>query len=574
MEPDISDSLSYSAIDQRIAHLNGLREQMQSFLIQNRPASIPRSIYDGVFQLETNLEQMRQALKVLEGERKGLQALVQISQLINSSLELDDVLRIAMDTIIRLTRAERGFLMLAGDKRDFSIRVARNWEQESIDLSEWAFSHTVINRVVANGEPVLTTNAQEDPRFQSRDSIAAHQIRSILCVPLKLKGDLIGVIYADHRIRSGIFTPKELALLLDFANQAAVAIDNARLFASVRQTLAEVNELKSLTDNIFTSIASGVLTIGNDQQIVLSNRAASEIFHCDESQWTGQHLETVLPQLANVLKPYIELVVQTDQPVLGLETNIEFPSGTKALRFNLSPLKDAQQDTQGVTIVVDDLTKIKQLEAQRRLFERMVSPAVIDHLDANRLQLGGQRSEITVLFSDLRGFTQLSEMIEPEELVSVLNQYLATAVDAVMNENGTVDKFLGDAVMAWFNAPVLQPDHTFKAVRAALAIRAIVARLHPKLPSIYRLSFGTGIHIGEAVLGLIGTEKRSDYTAIGDCVNTAKRIQESAQPGQILISEQAYRYVMGRIDGRPVEPVMAKGKREPIEVYEVLSLRE
>jgi adenylate cyclase len=575
MDTNIADSLHYLAVEQRIVHLNNLTEQIQAYLIQARKASIPTHIYDGIFQIESNLAKIRQSIKTLELERKGLLSLFQISQYINSTLDLDEVLRIAMDIIVGLTRAERGFLMLVGDRSQLSIRVARNWEQESIDRSEWAVSRTVINRVVTTGEPVLTTDAQEDPRFNTRESIAIHQIRSILCVPLKLKGVLVGVIYTDHRLRRGIFTAKERDLLVDFANQAAVAIENARLFASVRKTLAEVKELKSLTDNVFASIASGVLTVDNREQIVLFNQAAEAIFKSSADQISGRKFDAVFPELARVLKPHIDLVRRTEQPVLGIETSQTYADrGRVDLRFNLSPLKDARQQTQGVAIVVEDLTEIRQLEAQRRLFERMVSPAVVEHLDPHKLQLGGQRSEITLLFADLRGFTHLSETIEPEDLVAVLNQYLAAAVGAVIKEEGTVDKFLGDAVMAWFNAPVQQPDHTLRAVRTALAMRSVVAELHHRLPAAYRLMFGTGIHTGEAVLGLIGTEQRSDYTAIGDCVNSAKRIQESAAPGQILISEQSYRLVSERITVKAVEPVLAKGKREPLCVYEVIGLIE
>lgn len=573
MDSNIPDSLHFLAIDQRIVHLNSLTQQFQDYLANTRHASIPDHILEGVSQIESNLAKIRQTVKTLEFERKGLLSLFQVSQYINSSLDLEEVLCIAMDIIVHLTQAERGFLMLVGEGGKLSIRVARNWEQETINQDEWAVSRTVVNRVVLIGEPVLTTDAQEDPRFNTRNSISVNQIRSILCVPIKLKGHLIGVLYADHRLRSGIFTGKERDLLLDFSHQAAVAIENARLFESVRNTLAEVKRLKTLTDRVFASIASGVMTIDNHQQIVLFNQAAERILNQPADEIVGKSFSEVFPELSRKMIPHIQLVFRTKQAVIGVETNQADPlRGIVELRFNISPLKDARQHMLGVAIVVEDLTEIRQLEAQRRLFARMVSPAVVAHLDPHQVQLGGQRSEISLLFTDLRGFTPLSEAIEPEHLVAILNQYLAVAVDAVMKEDGTVDKFLGDAVMAWFNAPIPQPDHALRAVRAALAIRSLVTVLHLELPEDYRLLFGTGIHTGEAILGLIGTEQRSDYTAIGDCVNVAKRIQESAAPGQILISEQTYRLIADDIEVKEVEPVVAKGKREPICVYEVVGL--
>src|SRR3990172_3450911 len=156
------------------------------------------------------LNRLSRQFKQKEEERKNLKALADIGQVVNSSLDLNEVLRIVMDTIVRLTGAERGFLML----RDFPqgeliMRIARNWEKESINASEFAISRTIINRVVNDGQPVVTTNAQEDPRFGGQESIIAYNLRSILCVPLKVKDDITGVIYADNRIRIGIFTEAE-----------------------------------------------------------------------------------------------------------------------------------------------------------------------------------------------------------------------------------------------------------------------------------------------------------------------------------------------------------------------------
>ncbi|HMD90961.1 MAG TPA: GAF domain-containing protein, partial [Anaerolineaceae bacterium] len=268
---------TYASIDQQLAHLTGIVEQMQFALNQSRSAAIPSKIYEGVEQLIIIAARLRQQVTSFEEERQSLRALAQIGQVVNSSLDLDVVLQIVMDTIIRLTGAERGILLLRNEKGELSPRLGRNWEQESLDLSDSAISHTIIYRVANDGQPLLTTNAQEDPRFTGQDSIVAHNLRSILCVPLKVKGQVTGVIYADNRIRSGLFTQKQLDILVAFANQAAVAIENASLFASVKRTLAEVTELKNLMDNVFYSITSGVLTADTSERVMLCNRAAELI---------------------------------------------------------------------------------------------------------------------------------------------------------------------------------------------------------------------------------------------------------------------------------------------------------
>jgi class 3 adenylate cyclase len=198
---------------------------------------------------------------------------------------------------------------------------------------------------------------------------------------------------------------------------------------------------------------------------------------------------------------------------------------------------------------------------------------VIDQLDPNSLQLGGKRTDITVLFADVRGFTSFSETQSPEKLVSVLNRYLAAMAESVLSQEGTIDKFMGDAIMAWFNAPVPQKDHTLRAVKAALALREAVEGLYKTLPKEEHLAFGAGIHYGDAVLGLIGTDRRLEYTAISDSVNTAKRLQENSAKNQIVISRIAYDRVKMEVEVKPIAPVAAKGKTAPLEVFGVLGWR-
>jgi adenylate cyclase len=570
----VSVSTSES-LEQQVEGLWKLTEKIRVTLSESK--DLPHGTMQGLEHLSMRLNSIIDRIKILDEQRRQWASLASIGNVINSSLDPSEVLCEVMDAIVRLTEAERGFLLLRADGSgtgDLIPHVARNWEQESIDPSDLALSRSIIRRVFESGQPILTTNAQQDPRFDSQESIIIHNLRAILCVPLKVKDEITGVIYVDNRVRSGVFDSSQLGLLAAFANQAAIAIENAQLYESVRQSLEEVSELKRLMDNVFASMASGVITADLEERITLCNRASEGILGIKSEEMLGRRLSEVLPSFAGELSGHLTSVRVNDMQRVGLEITRTFPEKVSVtLSFNLSPLRDGVGQLQGVAIVFDDLSEKKRLEGQQRLFGRMVAPEVIEQLDPDQLQLGGLRRDITALFADVEGFTSFSEKVQPEHLVSILNQYLSVAVNAVLGQAGTIDKFMGDAIMAWFNAPVPQPDHTLRAIRAALVIQQAVVELHRMLPPEFRLFFRIGIHTGEAVLGLVGTEARVNYTAIGDVVNTAKRIQESAATGSILISMQAYQNIKQQVRVRKIEPLNVKGKRQPVDVYELLGLR-
>jgi adenylate cyclase len=553
-----------------------IRSQLASYrasLGKGAPG-FPSGPLEALRQFSGTLLTLRTTVESIDQERRNLQALAEIGQVVNSSLDLPVVLNEVIDTIIRLTGAERAFLMLRDESGSLDFVVARNWERTSLSAGDQEVSRTLVERVARSGEAVLTTNAQADPRFGGHESIVAYNLRSILAVPLKVKGELTGIIYAENRAREGLFSERERNLLSAFANQAAVALENARLFASVRQTLEEVTELKTLMEDVFTSIDNGVLTSDIRDQVTLCNRAAEAILGRPQNVLLGSSLQDLLPPLSSELLGLVADVKQAERRVVGLEIHSVLDErGPMDLSLNLTPLKSADQPTRGVTLVLDDLTEKRRLEGQRRLFERMVSPAVIRQLDPDRLKLGGSLAEITTLFADIRGFTAVSETTDPETLVGILNRYLAAAAEAVLQEEGTIDKFLGDAIMAWFNAPIAQPDHRLRAVRAALAIRDAAQELHSDLPAGFHLEFGIGLHAGPALLGLVGTERRLEYTAIGDSVNTARRLQEHAAEGQILISRETAQPVAEFLVLEEAPAVQAEGKQEPVEVYLVRGLR-
>lgn len=235
-------------------------------------------------------------------------------------------------------------------------------------------------------------------------------------------------------------------------------------------------------------------------------------------------------------------------------------------------------------IALQNLGYINQIQAQkeqekqmiRSVFERYVDANVVEELlrRPNQIKLGGRCQPVTVLFADLRGFSTFANRTSPEKTVDTINMYVEAAVEAIFKEHGTLDKFIGDAVMAFFNAPLPQSDHVLRAIRAALGVKQAVVDIQRQLLPEYQLNFGIGVCVGEAVVGNIGTSKLMNYTVIGDSVNKAKRLQEHAIGGQILISQETLNvvqpYVQVRLIGRP----HLKGQAAEEPVYEVLGLKE
>ena len=224
--------------------------------------------------------------------------------------------------------------------------------------------------------------------------------------------------------------------------------------------------------------------------------------------------------------------------------------------------------------VLETVKKRKILNA----FKKYVAPEVVDELSKKgefSIKLGGENRHIAVLFVDIRGFTPMSEGLEPENVVEILNEYLNLTTEAIFKNKGTLDKFIGDATMAVFNAPFDLDDYIFRAVSAAMDIASGSEELEKKLSARFgrTVSFGIGVHCGNAIVGNIGCEHRMDYTAIGDTVNTAARLESNAARGQILISKDVYEAVKDRITVSDIGVIPLKGKSNEIYVYQLDSIR-
>jgi len=512
------------------------------------------------------MEDLERRVKAQEKEREQLRAMQDVGAMINSSLELDQVLLVVMDAIVDLTKAERSILLLRNEESgELEVSVFRNLDRETIEKSTFEISRSIVGTVAESGEPVATMNAQSDSRFAAQESIISYNLRSILCVPLKLKEMVIGVIYADNRIQSGVFHDTDRDLLASFANQAAVAIENARLFQQIRNHLTEITEMRDLMDNVFASIASGVITIGDDERIALYNRAAERILGFPPGAIVHQTYRQALETLGLPVESLIEEVRQNGGArTTEVDLTVRKRSGMTTLNLTLTPLRDVEHEMLGVAMVLNDVTEKKRLESVRRY----LPPALVDQIRDLDAAQRPQHRILSVMFADVRGYSTFSEHVDPEKLIQIMNGYFTVFVNAIDKYEGLTDKFMGDAVMALYNTPLHpQRDHAERAIRTALMIQENMKAYLSAMPAESQLHFGVGIHTGEAVVGNVGSSLRKDYSAIGDAVNLAKRIQENAGGDEILISSETYALVKDWAVVEPLQPIRVKGRQALEQIY-------
>ena len=213
-------------------------------------------------------------------------------------------------------------------------------------------------------------------------------------------------------------------------------------------------------------------------------------------------------------------------------------------------------------------------ERIRRTFEKFVPATVVEQLldHPEQVRLGGHLQDVTILFADMEGFTSLAEYTDPAVLLEILNQYHTLLVAHIQAQEGTIDKFLGDGVMALYNAPLIQEDHALRAVKAALNIHAALPEFHARFEPKFRMNVNIGITTGQAIVGQVGATNLMDYTAIGDPVNLASRLQDLGAHGQVLISEGTYEAVKDHVDARALGPQAIRGRGAQVMIYEVMEL--
>ncbi len=454
-------------IDQVPAHKKPSRVLGREFDIAEKIESLKADIQQGsdkervVKQLDEihgHLDRYQENLAEAEKMKGIASTMCEVGKIINFVFDLNVLLNLLMDLAIKILQARRGFIMLHDKTSNtLKVKVARNMGGELDTAKTVGISQTIAWQSFKQGQMVNTEDATKDERFMTQESVISYAIGSVICVPLISKeNDKMGIIYLDNPAAHRKFDREDIEFMVSFANQAAIAIENAQLYEQV-----------------------------------------------------------------------------------------------------------------------------KEEERIRDRLQRFFSPNVVSRImrDETTVSLGGESRTATILFSDIRGYTSLTERIHALTSVEILNDFLSSMSEEIFLHEGTLDKYIGDCVMAIFGAPVSHEDDALRAIKAALGMKKRVGQLkdqwHDKLDVSMRELFeiGIGIHTGEVIAGNIGSIKRMEYTVVGTAVNLASRLESVAKLGQILISRSTYACTREHIEVKKLPPVELKNISRPVETYEVIGLK-
>lgn len=507
------------------------------------------------YELIENVEQKKKELniKLLE-----LETLFDIGVAISSVLDVNELAEDVLFRAIGVLNASKGmFIRQSNQSPILDILSMFNWGDSKFLLSK---NIDVLKRINDGEEGlILTDNDKTELQKKLKEE-------NLLVVPLRAKKTLLGfMILCDKETRTGVenFNELDLDILTSLSNQAAVAMDNAKLFK-------EITEAKQFNESILGSIATGVITINVLGEVDSVNKAGENILKMEKNIILNNHYMFLFEKDPEI----IDIITQTESSKkITTEINLPFQTASKDTIVNVSaaPRIGINGDTEGLVIAIEDISDISKV---KNTFKRYVSKQVVDNLleDETKLNLGGEEREVTILFTDIRGFTSMSENMEPEEVVMTLNEYFSEMIDIVFKYNGTLDKIIGDELMVVFGAPLAAEDDTDRALITAIEMQDKIKELNDVRTKRKEkpVLVGAGINKGYVVSGNIGSRDMMDYTVIGDTVNLGSRLCSAAGPGEIIVSKEVIKDHEEKFKFEELKPIQVKGKKDKINIFKVI----
>ena len=505
----------------------------------------------------------------VEAARKQELEFLDVVSQVSSELELTPLLQKIISTISTMLDCERATLFINDEKtNELYTEVGEGLDEKSV--IRFPNHLGIAGTVFTSAKPVNIPHAYADLRFNpSFDKQTGFFTRSILCMPvLNKEGKTIGVSQVLNK-RGGSFNDEDEKRLAAFTSQISMGIENAKLFDDVQNQ-------KNYSESILSSMHDAVITIDENKSIKTCNPAGLKVF---KSPILAEILNKPISELLGVenewLSNKLESVSEQEE---FLDATLQIQGEKLSVNLSLTPLIGQKSDNLGVMIMIEDISSEKRMKST---MSRYMDPELADQLmsagDSDDV-MGGKQSIASVLFSDVRSFTTITEELGAQGTVKLLNEYFTIMVDCITDEGGMLDKFIGDAMMCIFGTPIPHDDDPDRAVRAAIRMMTDLKVFNDKRAAEGKMPIdhGMGVNTDSIVSGNIGSPKRMDYTVIGDGVNLAARIESACKQygAHILISEFTYKAVKATYRTRQVDYVIVKGKTEPVGVYEVLDFHD
>ena len=545
------------------------------------------------------LESSKSFYAATQRQRAATALMNAVNALSQSSLDLEDTLKRVMDQAQELMNADRSTLWLIDEDKDqlwTKIPIAGNLKEIRIPRTA-GFAGIVAQ----SSQPLLIPfDVYDDPRAaisRETDQKTDYRTCSMLCMPVfNSDKKLIGVTQLVNKKRQGEFPPynpadwphapeqwkasfnrNDMEFMKAFNIQAGVALQNAKLFAEVKQQ-------EQRQKDMLHALTNGVISTDKKGNIVATNPSAKKLLGVSDAELAeGQCLRELIKLEKGDFAKWFDASLSPEddndrQQYYPDQVLLSTDAESQSINLSINSMTDATDPSKvnGALVVMEDISSAKQV---KNLMYRYMTPEVAEALLASGdTGLGGKRKNVSVLFSDIRSYTTLTEKLQAEEVVVMLNKYFEVMVDVVFEYGGTLDKYIGDALMAVFGSPAPLEDHAWCAMQTAVKMREKLSEFNQdrmangELP----IGIGMGVHSDEVVSGNIGSSKRMELTSIGDGVNLASRLEgASKQYGtDLIISDNTYRDYADRLYVRELDFITVKGKSEPVIVYELVGIRE
>jgi len=486
-----------------------------------------------------------------------LETILDLTNTINSLDDLNDLFLNVLTLSSSIINSSKGLVLLKNE-------ISNIFDPVSVfNIEESKIKKQIFNK--RSGFLKILSKEKKAYIISENDNFNHQLFESsyVLISPIIYNKKLVGAILLfDKETRKGIidFESNDIKLLEAVSIQTSIAYQNVKLLESLKKS-------NKLNENIMSSITTGVIEINLFGEIEFVNKEALRLMKKDEEEVIGNHSFIIFEKNESVIN--LIQKVETEQERV-FENEFSLKSSTKNISVNIScsPVFDEKKTFSGIVIAIDDLSKINKVKST---FKKYVSKNIVDKLleSEDSLNLGGTESEITILFSDIRGFTSMSEKLSPTQIVKLLNKYFKSMIDVVFKFNGTLDKIVGDELMVLYGVPLKSEDDTDNAVKTAIQMFKSLDKFNQRIikDGFKPFEIGIGINKGKAVSGNIGSNQQMNYTVIGDTVNLGARLCSHAKSGQILISNSVKEVISDKYKFKSIPSIEVKGKSKPIEVW-------